>query len=216
MSVVTGADATVYTAQYDADSRITTLASSELAATLWSYDALSRPVTVIESSGPSTPIATTVDAFDPGGRKTSSTRNGIVTTYSNDAINRLLGQTVAGGVATFVYDALGNTLVKWQQGQPPQTMMYNAASQQTTMVYAAATTGFTYDKAGNTIAENTGGAVTGYVYDGENRMAKMTSPAFAVTSFSYTGESPLRRSYQKPGAAVRTMIWDGSDYLGEI
>ncbi len=46
-------------------------------------------------------------------------------------------------------------------------------------------------------------------------MKEMTSPAFAVTTFSYGGDG-LRRTYQLPGAAVRTMIWDGSDYLGEI
>ena len=26
----------------------------------------------------------------------------------------------------------------------------------------------------------------------------------------------LRRSYQKPGQPVRTMVWDGANYLGEI
>jgi len=88
-------------------------------------------------------------------------------------------------------------------------MTYNAASQQLTMMYAAATTCFTFDKAGNTTANPSAGATTGYVYDGENSMTKMTT-------FSYAGESPLHRSYQKPGAAVRTMVWDGSDYLGEI
>ena len=176
---------------------------------------MGRVTTLIELNGASAPVVTTIDAFDPGGRKTSTTRNGVVTTYTNDAINRLLGQNASGIVATFAYDALDNALVKWHQGNPPQTMTYNAASQQLTMTFAAAATGFTYDQAGNTTAENAGGAVTGYVYDCENRMKKMTSPAFAVTTFTYSGDG-LRRTYQKPGAAVRTMVWDGSEYLGEI
>ena len=58
-------------------------------------------------------------------------------------------------------------------------------------------------------------AVASFVYDGENRLLKETTPAFAVTTNAYGGDE-LRRSYQKPGQPVRTMVWDGADYLGEI
>jgi YD repeat-containing protein len=58
-------------------------------------------------------------------------------------------------------------------------------------------------------------AATGFVYDGENRLLKATSPAFAVTTYAYGGDG-LRGSYQKPGQPAKTMVWDGSDYLGEI
>jgi len=46
-------------------------------------------------------------------------------------------------------------------------------------------------------------------------MKKMTTPLFAVKTYTYGGDG-LRRSYQKPGQAINTLVWDGSDYLGEI
>ena len=128
-----------------------------------------------------------------------------MTTYTNDAKNRLLGQTVASGVATFAYGPLDNTLLKWYQGQYPQTMTYNVASQQATMVLGAATTNFTYNQAGAQTSESPGGAVTGFVYDGENRLLKATSPAFAVTTYTNGGDG-LRRSYQKPGQPAKTIV----------
>ena len=94
-------------------------------------------------------------------------------------------------------------------------MTYNVASQQVTMILGAATTNYTFNQAGAQTSENASGAVTGFVYDGENRLLKATSPAFAVTTYAYGGDG-LRRSYQKPGLPVRTMVWDGANYLGEI
>jgi len=69
--------------------------------------------------------------------------------------------------------------------------------------------------AGNQTKESATGAVTGYVYDGENRLKKVATPLFAVTTYSYGGDG-LRRSYQKPEQPINTIVWDGSDYLGEI
>ena len=50
---------------------------------------------------------------------------------------------------------------------------------------------------------------------GRGDLKKMTTPLFAVTTYSYAGNGQ-RRSYQKPGQAINTIVWDGSDYLGEI
>ncbi len=214
-SVTVGTEGRVYTAQYDADSRNTTLLSGNSSQTLRAFDPVGRVITLIEATAAGSPVLTIVDSYDPGNRKTSSAMNGVVTTYSNDAENRLLGQTVAGGVATFSYDPLDNTLLKWYQGQYPQTMTYNVASQQVTMVLGAATTNYTYNQAGAETSESASGAVTGYVYDCENRLLKTTTPAFAVTTYSYGGDG-LRRSYQKPGQPINTLVWDGANYLGEI
>ena len=148
-------------------------------------------------------------------RKTLSSRNGVVTTYSNDAKNQLLGQTVAGGCATFAYDAVGNETLKWHQGQAPMTMTFDAASRQVTMIYGGATTLYTYNQAGAKTAENLGGAITGFVYDGENRCLKVTLPDFSIVTNTYSGDG-LRRTYQDPGKHVFTQIWDGTDYLGEV
>ena len=60
-----------------------------------------------------------------------------------------------------------------------------------------------------------GGVITGYVYDPENRLKKVTYSDGAISTYAYVGDG-LRRTRQDPGQAVSTMIWDGSDYLGEV
>ena len=49
------------------------------------------------------------------------------------------------------------------------------ASQQVTMILGAATTIYTFNQAGVQTSENSSGAVTGFVYDGENRLLKETT-----------------------------------------
>ena len=220
-----------------------------------------RSTTIVEATAAGSPVVTIVDSYDPGNRKTSSARNGVVTTYTNDAKNRLLGQTVASGVATFsyatvidsydpsprkitnskqgevatftygaktrlvgqvlangsatfVYDPVGNILTKWQQGNPPQTMTYDAASRMVTMLYGGAKTTYSYNQAGNKVLDSTGGAQTGYVYDGENRLLKLTNPMLQVLTNTYSGDG-LRRTTQIYGGQVNTYVWDGTDCLGE-
>lgn len=57
---------------------------------------------------------------------------------------------------------------------------------------------------------------TTYLYDGENRMTKMTNPDGTVMTSTYQGEG-LRRTRQFFGEPrPTTFVWDGSDYLGEI
>ena len=84
-----------------------------------------------------------------------------------------------------------------------------------TLTQGATNTGYTYDAAGNLVLETQGAALTGYVYDGENRLLKLTNPDGTVITNTYAGEG-YRRTTQQPGKAVSTMIWDGTDYLGQI
>jgi hypothetical protein len=44
---------------------------------------------------------------------------------------------------------------------------------------------------------------------------KLTNPDGTIVSNTYAGDG-MRRTTQQPGKAVSTMIWDGSDYLGQI
>ena len=57
------------------------------------------------------------------------------------------------------------------------------------------------------------------VYDKENRLLTKTNADLTISSFTYAAEG-LRRSWQQPvlsviGEPVHTIVWDGSDYLGE-
>jgi YD repeat-containing protein len=207
--------AEVFTAQYDADDRVATLASGSASQRRVQYDPTNRITTLIEATTAGVPIMTIIDTWDAGGRKSVSMRDGVATTYSYDSANRLTGQQTAGGVATFTMDAGGNELVKWHQGNPPLTMSYDAANRLVSAVFAQATTNFTFDNAGNMTLENQAGAQTGYVYDGENRNVKVTYPDGTLSTYTYSGDG-LRRTRQEPGKPVSTMVWDGSDYLGEI
>ena len=141
--------------------------------------------------------------------------DGVVTTYLNDAINRLTGQQSLNAYATFVYDVLANTLVKWQQGSPQITMTYDAASRLVTQLYGASTILETYNQAGSRTSQSADGAITGYVYDGENQLTKVTNPDFTIVTSTYSGDG-LRRAYQQPGKNVYTQVWDGSNLIGEV
>jgi YD repeat-containing protein len=72
-----------------------------------------------------------------------------------------------------------------------------------------------YDNAGNPILENRLGAFTSFVYDGENRMVKPTNLDGNVAT-NTRWRSSLSRRYHDFGGTVHTMVWDGSDYLGEV
>jgi len=57
--------------------------------------------------------------------------------------------------------------------------------------------------------------LTTYLFDNENRLKTMTSSDNTIMTSTYSGDG-LRRSAQQQGQTVHTMIWDGSDYLGEV
>jgi YD repeat-containing protein len=84
-----------------------------------------------------------------------------------------------------------------------------------TAIQGAVITTSSYNNAGNPILENRLGALTSFVYDGENKMVKQTNPDGKVTTNTYSG-SGLKRSYQEFGGTVHTLVWDDSDYLGEV
>jgi len=95
------------------------------------------------------------------------------------------------------------------------TFTYDAASRIMSMIQGSATTNYTYNGVGNLTLEAQGAAQTGYVYDCENRLLKLTNPDGTVITNTYSGDG-LRRTTQQPSTAVSTIIWDGSDYLGQI
>jgi RHS repeat-associated protein len=204
----------LYTQQYDADSWPTTLLMGLGTRELCQYDPVGRLTTLIQQKSDGTPILTVVDTYDPGRRKTVSTRDGVPATYSYDKASRLLGQDKAGQVATFSYDNTDNVLVKWHQGQAPISMSYDAANRLVTSVQGAATTTYTFDGVGNLTQEALGAGSSLYSYDGENRLTKYTAADLSVTTMTYEGEG-LRRSRQVQGSVPTTFVWDGSDYLQE-
>src|SRR5438034_465053 len=100
----------------------------------YQYDAAGRLTTQIElKTATSAPILTMVDTYDAVGNRTGRIQDGVRTTWTYDNGDRLTAQQTSGGFATFTYDAVGNTLLKNQQGSSPMTFVYDAANRITTI-----------------------------------------------------------------------------------
>jgi len=209
-----------FTLQYDLDSRSTTIQTGNNSSRATQYDPVRQLTTVIQYQVGS-PIITIVDAYAGNGWKTShnvvTMASSLLTTYTNDAKGRLLGQQGASVYATFSYDAVDNTLVKWHQGTQPMSMSYDAASRITSMLQGAATTTYAFSNSGNMTQEylpGTGLTVNGYDY--ENRLLSVITPTGTRSTYAYAGDTGLRRTRQEPSdSAPHTVVWDGSDYLAE-
>ena len=202
---------------YDANSRRTTLSFS-FGSRIMQYDPAGQLTTIVQYQG-ATVVQSFGDTYDGSGLKTSHNVNGTVTTYLNDAKGRLLGQSDAGVTATFSYDSVENTLIKWHQGTAPLTMSYDPASRLAQVLNADTVTTYGFDNNGNMTQEyvSNGGLSfmkTVYHYDPENRASNVIAGS-AVSTYTYAGNSGLRRTRQEAGQSVHTIVWDGSDYLGE-
>jgi YD repeat-containing protein len=91
------------------------------------------------------------------------------------------------------------------------TMTYDPASRIVTMLQGAAATSYTFDANGNKVLDNLGGVQTGYVFEKENRLTKVTHSDGSISSYTYSGDG-LRRTRQEPtDSAPHTIVWDGSD-----
>jgi len=93
-------------------------------------------------------------------------------------------------------------------------MSYDLAQRLTTSMEGTALTTYSFDPAGNKIKENLDGALTTYTFDPANRLIFQSS-ASGFSTYTYQGHDGLRRSAWEPGTTNSTMIWDGSDYLGQ-
>lgn len=134
------------------------------------------------------------------------------TSYSYDNADRLTGQQVVGGSATFTMDSVGNILVKAQEGSQPMTMSCDAACRLVTMQDGPTRVTYSYDANGNVTSEQRGAVTTQFEYDRENRIVVRQEGIDRVT-MTFDG-SGLRRSRHMNGV-LTTYIWDGSDYLME-
>jgi len=208
-------NALAFTSAYDADSRRVSLAMGNGTIRNYGYDAVSQLTTQIDVTSAGVQISTMIDSYDPAGFRVGRNKDGFVTTWINDARNRLVGQHADGAWATFSYDAVGNTLTKQHQGQFVQTMTYNAANLQSNVALGNVKTTYTFDKAGNQTIKHLGVGLTTYAYGIENRLVGVTNPDGTLSTYTYQGTDGLRRTVQEPGQALTTTVRDGRDALQE-
>ena len=104
------------------------------------------------------------------------------TTYTYDALDRLVGEEGPGVDATYTYDATGNRTTKTDGGLST-TYAYDAADQ----MLAVGTQSFSYDANGSRTSRNVSGDLTTYVWNADNLLASVTTSQTAA-SYTYDGE----------------------------
>ncbi|MDD5492517.1 MAG: RHS repeat-associated core domain-containing protein, partial [bacterium] len=113
--------------------------------------------------------------YDPVGN-----RNPLTQTY--DAGNRLLDD----GTYTYTYDHDGNMVTKQNKTTlETTTYTYNSEDQLIGVVTPAQTISYKYDALGRRIEKNVGGAITRYIYDGEDIIQELDNNNQVVVTYTY-------------------------------
>lgn len=216
------------TLTYDADNRLTKVATPTAEIVSYAYDQATGTVTTdlpgtasttleIDAAGqPSRYRAVsgntvTVDdryQLDPNGNPVQITHaDGSIDTYTYDASNRLAEvcykATACAGATDYTrwsYDGDGNQLSE-QRPNGTTTSQYDAAGRLAQRTGPAGTTGYTYDADGNLI---TAGGTT-YTWNGAGQMVS-TKTGNSTTSFTYDGNG--RRVTTAAGRATTESVWD--------
>ncbi len=193
---------------YDALGRRTGLTRPNGVNTSYTYDSVSRLLSVLHQTG-----NTTLDgasyAYDAAGNRTSKTAlpSNVASAYSYDPVYELT--KVLQGATTkesYTYDAVGNRT--YQPGAP---YTYNSSNEMLTREGVP----YTYDANGNTLSKTNGSATTSYAWDFENRLTSVTLPGTGgAVSFQY---DPFGRRIQKTNASGTTAyVYDGDNIVEEL
>ncbi|HEX6290918.1 MAG TPA: SMP-30/gluconolactonase/LRE family protein [Herpetosiphonaceae bacterium] len=174
------ASPTSYT--YRATGLLKTQTRANGTTTAYGYDSASRLTSIRHARG--TTLEQIQYGLDANGNRTQQTNGDGVTTYTYDALNRLVEASypaIASGPAAssvaYGYDALGNRTTV--NGVP--TYSYDASGRITNP-------GFSYDANGNLLSDGT----TAYSYDAANRLIQ-TVRGGTTTSYAYDGWGNLVR-----------------------
>lgn len=149
-------------------------------------------------------------------KRTILEKGGSITTYVNDARDRLVGEQRTGTGSyqmAHVYDGTDNR-TRWENTASPfvTDTTYDPATRIVTYVADSILATCMYSAPRN-LTLDTGQALT-MVYDEENRMTRLDSVA-QVASYAYDGDN-LKRLEIALNGATTTIIWDGTDYLGDV
>ncbi len=131
--------------------------------TTYTYDPLSRLLSVLHQVGGST-IDGASYAYDAAGNRVSKTTlpSNVTSNYSYDPAYQLTQVTQANAqTEAYTYDAVGNRT--YQPGAP---YTYNSSNEMLSREGAP----YTYDANGNTLSHANGSGTTGYTWDFENRL----------------------------------------------
>jgi RHS repeat-associated protein len=178
---------------FDALNRLSTSTDANSGVATYTYDAHNRPLTIKDKDGYTTSYVydgfgdtiqqaspdsgTTVYHFDSDGNRTSRTdAASVVTNYTYDALDR---------VATTAYPADSTENVTYTYDQTGHGF---GIGRLTSLTDAAGSLSRTYDERGNRLTDKrTNGSnilTTTYTYDKASRVASITYPSGAVSSYT--------------------------------
>jgi RHS repeat-associated protein len=214
----TPAAPTLYTQNlYDALNPVRAVRDAAGQSTTAVHDLFDRPLSVTDPRGLVTSYA--YNGFGERVRQTSPDTG--VTTWRYDAAGNRNQQVDARNVVVnYSHDAL-NRLTKVDYPTDTDiTLSYDetatggpgAKGRLTTMVDAAGTTKYRYDKRGNVIRKEVtlGGVsyVTQYAYDGADRLTQMTYPSGMVVDYARDASGRIARIMADIGTGAATVIDD--------
>ncbi len=191
------------------------------------YDELNRVVMAIANAVPGAPSSADTNVitrftYDRVGNLLSITDpNGNTTSFTYDALDRLIREeSAAGQVTTYAYDALGNLIQMTNPRGFSVSFSYDAANRLASVTNPLGqTTRFRYDANGNLIAmTDPAGIVTAYRYDDLDRLEALiqnerpgeaaSSAQNVTTRFAYDLAGNLRFVYDPRGRYVTEHQYD--------
>ncbi|MCL4231899.1 MAG: hypothetical protein KJ053_09970 [Dehalococcoidia bacterium] len=178
----------------------------------YGYDAANRLTSVTDWN-----LAAVSYTYDDAGRMTAKTlpaSTGIVSTYTYDSADRLLGmshvqngQTTIASVA-YTLDAVGNRLNRSDQ-QGLHTYTYDNLYRLTSVTYPGpSTTSYAFDAFGNRTSMTTGAGTTTYSYDDADRLTQV-QPPLPAPPVPYTWDN----NGNLTNRGADTFTWDYEDRM---
>ena len=146
-------------------------------------------------------------SYDLNGNRTSMIDPTGLTTYSYDALNRLISMTNnKGQTTTFTYDALGRRTTMTHANGVVTNYTYDAASQLLSIAHqlGAMTIDsftYTYDKVGNRNSKADNNGTANYTYDALNRLVQAINPLPSNPLESYTYDAVGNRTNSNQNGA---------------
>ncbi len=208
---------------YNARGDLILTTDAEGIVTRYEYDALSRLTAVIQNYQAAIPVdartnVRTEYTYDENGnRLTILDANGNLTTFTYDALNRLVSEIDAlDHTWTYAYDNAGNRVSTTDAKGATTNYVYDDANRLVTIDYpSGADVTFTYDNAGRRLSMTDGLGTTAWNYDEANRPASITDPFDATVQYAYDAVGN-RTSLTYPNQQTVTYSYDNADRLTTV
>lgn len=224
---------------YDALNRLVSVTDALGGISRYTYDAVGNQTSATDAMGrktnytydklnwltkEATAANTITKVYDTLGRITRETRARVGTTtgqqatsYTYDAMDRVLSKTSGTTVTRYTYDAVGNrTTMKHGASTsstlPTTTYTYDVASRVKKVASPQGTVSHTYDRAGNRISMAQAGLTTNYTYDALNRLSSVKRGMASTEAYAYNNVG-LNTTQSSGNGLVTVLTYDSDGRL---